>query len=187
MFYPAIAAEAALMPLTIARSFSSVVAAAATTQLLSCIPSSSSEEEDAIVQRALALIEARFKRGPVLNSPQVVRDFLRLQLAAEPNEVFAVLFLDAQQQVLAYEPLFYGTATQTSVYPRVVLQRALELNASGVILAHNHPSGVTEPSRADELLTQTLKSTLNLAEVRVLDHFIVGAGQPLSFAERGLL
>ena len=144
------------------------------------------EDEDAIIHRAIALTEQRcFRRGPVLNSPQIVRDFLRLKLAAEPNEVFAVLFLDAQQRVLAYEPLFFGTATQTSVYPRVVLQRALELNASNVILAHNHPSGVTEPSRADELLTQTLKSTLHLADVTVLDHFIVGEGQPLSFAERG--
>ncbi len=180
------AAEAVLVPTSIVQSLTA--AAAAAVKLLSCMPSSSLEDEDAIIRRAIALIEQRcFTRGPVLNSPQVVRDFLRLKLAAEPNEVFAVLFLDAQQKVLAYEPLFYGTATQTSVYPRVVLQRALELNACNVILAHNHPSGSTEPSRADELLTQTLKTTLHLADVTVLDHFIVGTGQPLSFAERGLL
>jgi DNA repair protein RadC len=181
-----LAAEAVHLPVSVIHSLTTAAAAAA--KLLSCMPSSSNEDEDAIIQRAIALIERRcFKRGPILNSPQVVREFLQLKLAAEPNEVFAVLFLDAQNSVLAYEPMFFGTTTQTSVYPRVVLQRALELNASNVILAHNHPSGVTEPSRADELLTQTLKSTLHLADIKVLDHFIVGAGQPFSFAEKGLL
>ena len=186
MSHAIVAAEAALVPTSIAQTLTTATAAAA--QLLSCMPSSSLEDEDAIISRAIALIERRcFTRGPMLDSPRVVRDFLQLKLAAEPNEVFAVLFLDAQNKLLAYEPMFFGTATQTSVYPRVVLQKALALNACNVILAHNHPSGVTEPSRADELLTQTLKSTLSLADVKVLDHFIVGEGQPLSFAERGLL
>lgn len=186
MSHAIVAAEAALVPTSIVQSLTAATAAAA--KLLACMPSSSPEDEDAIIRRAIALTEQRcFKPGPVLNSPQIVRDFLRLKLTDEPNEVFAVLFLDAQNTVLAYEPMFFGTVTQTSVYPRVVLQRALELNASNVILAHNHPSGVTEPSRADELLTQTLKSTLHLADITVLDHFIVGKGQPLSFAERGLL
>lgn len=181
-----LAAEAAQLPVSVVQSLTTAATAAA--KLLSCMSISSPEDEDAIIRNAIALIERRcFTRGPTLTSPQVVRDFLRLKLAAEPNEVFAVLFLDAQQRVIAYEPMFFGSTTQTSVYPRVVLKRALDLNASNVILAHNHPSGATEPSRADELLTQTLKSTLHLADIKVLDHFIVGEGQPLSFAERGLL
>jgi len=101
--------------------------------------------------------------------------------------VFAVLFLDAQHRQIACEELFRGTLTQTSVYPREVVKRALELNAGSVILAHNHPSGVLEPSRADELLTQTLKSSLNLVDVKVLDHVVVGRTGAISFAERGLM
>jgi DNA repair protein RadC len=116
-----------------------------------------------------------------------VRDYLQLQLAAREHEVFAVLFLDAQQRLLRFDEMFRGTLTQTSVYPREVVRRALALNAGAVILAHNHPSGVAEPSRADEFLTQSLKSALALVDVRVLDHFVVGKGQIVSFAERGLL
>ncbi|MCB1906635.1 MAG: DNA repair protein RadC, partial [Rhodocyclaceae bacterium] len=116
-----------------------------------------------------------------------VRDYLRLKLVAEPNEIFAVVFLDNQHQVLAFEPLFQGTVDQTSVYPRVVVQRALALNASALILAHQHPSGTTEPSAADRAITERLKSALATVDVRVLDHFIVGKGSPYSFAESGLL
>jgi DNA repair protein RadC len=101
--------------------------------------------------------------------------------------VFAVLFLDALQRLIACEEMFRGTLTQTSVYPREVVKRALELNTASVILSHNHPSGVLEPSRADELLTQTLKSSLQLVDVRVLDHVVVGRTGALSFAERGLM
>lgn len=146
------------------------------------------EDEDALIRRAIGFIERRcFQREYRVESPRDTRDFLRLKLAHEPNEVFSVLFLDAQNRVISYQPMFFGSITQTSVYPRVVVKRALELNAAAVILAHNHPSGLVEPSRADELLTQTLKSALAQVDVRVLDHIIVGEGAPCSFAERGLL
>ncbi len=144
--------------------------------------------EDWIIRQAITLLEHRiFKAGPSLSSPAAVRDYLHLKLVAEPNEIFAIVFLDSQHQVLAYEPLFKGTVDQTSVYPRVVVQRALALNASALILAHQHPSGVTEPSAADRALTDRLKAALGTVDVRVLDHFIVGKGNPYSFAEAGLL
>lgn len=146
------------------------------------------QHEDWIIQQALTLLEKRvFKAGPSLNSPAAVRDYLRLKLVEEPNEVFAVVFLDSQHQVLAYEPLFKGSIDQTSVYPRVIVQRALALNASALILAHQHPSGVTEPSTADRTLTDRLKAALAVVDIRVVDHFIVGKGNPFSFAEAGLL
>jgi DNA repair protein RadC len=146
------------------------------------------QHEDWIIRQAISLLEHRlFKAGSCLNSPAAVRDYLRLKLVAEPNEVFAAVFMDSQHKVLAYEPLFKGTVDQTSVYPRVVIQRALALNASALILAHQHPSGVTEPSAADRALTDRLKAALAMVDVRVLDHFIVGEGTPYSFAEAGLL
>ena len=110
----------------------------------------------------------------MFEAPAAVKDYLRLQLGPHPHEVFAVLFLDAQNRLLALEEMFRGTLTQTSVYPREVVKRALELRAGAVILAHNHPSGAAEPSRADEYLTQTLKSALALVDVRILDHLVVG-------------
>jgi DNA repair protein RadC len=127
------------------------------------------------------------ERGTVLGSPQAVRDYLRLKLHARPHEVFVGVFLDAQNRVIAVEELFRGTLTQTSVFPREIVKRALHYNAAAIIFAHNHPSGVAEPSRADEALTQTLKHTLALVDVKVLDHFVVGADAAMSFAERGLL
>ena len=146
------------------------------------------QHEDWIIQQAITLLEHRiFKAGPCLSSPAAVRDYLRLKLVAEPNEVFAVIFLDSQHRALAYEQLFKGSIDQTSVYPRVVVQRALALNASALILAHQHPSGVTEPSSADRALTERLKAALAMVDVRVMDHFIVGEGAPYSFAEAGLL
>jgi len=123
----------------------------------------------------------------VLNSPKQVRDYLCLKLGALPHEVFVVLFLDAQNRVLAQEELFTGTLTQTSVYPREVVKRVLHHNAASVIFAHNHPSGIAQQSRADELLTTALKQALALVDVRVLDHFVVAGNHTLSFAERGLL
>jgi len=123
-----------------------------------------------------------------LSSPGKVRDWLRLQLAARPHEVFMALWLDAQNRLLKTEELFSGTLTQTSVYPREVVKAALAHNAAAVILAHNHPSGIAEPSRADEMLTRSLKEALAMVDVKLLDHFIVaGNAPPLSFAERGLL
>ncbi|MDO9597459.1 MAG: DNA repair protein RadC [Azoarcus sp.] len=146
------------------------------------------QHEDWIIQQAIALLEERvFKAGPLLGSPAAVRDYLRMKLVVEPNEVFAVVFLDSQHQVLAYEPLFKGTVDQTSAYPRVVVQRALALNASALIMAHQHPSGVTEPSTADRALTDRLQAALALVDIRVVDHFVIGKGTPYSFAESGLL
>ncbi len=122
------------------------------------------------------------------SSPGVVRDWLRLKLASKAHEVFMALWLDAQNRLLKADELFSGTLTQTSVYPREVVKTALATNAAAVILAHNHPSGVAEPSRADEMLTRSLKEALAMVDVKVLDHFIVaGNAPPLSFAERGLL
>jgi DNA repair protein RadC len=123
----------------------------------------------------------------LFNTPQAVRDYLQLQLGGLHHEVFAVLFLDSQHRLIALEEMFRGTLTQTSVYPREVVKRALTLNASSVVLAHNHPSGTAQPSRADEALTQTLKAALALVDVRVLDHFVVTASQAVSMAELGLV
>ncbi|HET7765837.1 MAG TPA: DNA repair protein RadC [Burkholderiales bacterium] len=122
-----------------------------------------------------------------LSSPRAVRDYLRLALAGREQEVFVVLLLDAQHRVIACEELFKGTLTQTSVYPREVVKCALRHNAAAVIFAHNHPSGVAEPSHADEILTRSLKSALALVDIQVLDHFIVAGARTMSFAERGLV
>ena len=127
------------------------------------------------------------RRGSVLTSPEAVRDFLRLTLSARPHEAFMGLFLDSQHRLVAAAELFRGTLAQTSVYPREVVKAALAHNAAAVIFAHNHPSGVAEPSRADELLTQALKQALALVDIRTLDHFVVAGAQVVSFAERGLL
>jgi DNA repair protein RadC len=137
-----------------------------------------------IVTRAL---KEKLTLGGALNSPSAVREFLRLKLQSLPHEVFVCLFLDAQNRVIEIEELFRGTLTQTSVYPREVVKRALHHNCGAVIFAHNHPSGIAEPSHADETLTQALKQALALIDVRVLDHFIVAGSGVLSFAERGLL
>lgn len=126
--------------------------------------------------------------GDCLADPGAVKDLLRLRLSHLPHEVFVVLLLDAQHRLIDCVELFRGTLTQTSVYPREVVKLALERNAAGVVFAHNHPSGVAEPSSADEVLTRTLKAALALVDVRVLDHFIVaGTAVPVSFAERGLI
>ena len=122
-----------------------------------------------------------------LSSPGAVRDYLRLALSRTDKEVFLGIFLDAQNRVVGSEVLSEGTLTQTSVFPREVVKRALYHDAAAIIFAHNHPSGLTEPSRADEVLTQALKQALALVDVKVLDHFIIGANRAMSFAERGLL
>lgn len=133
------------------------------------------------------LLLEKSKTGSALTSPGSVRDYLRLSLASREHEVFVCIWLDAQHRVLEADELFRGTLTQTSVYPREVVKQALRINAAAVIFAHNHPSGVAQPSQADELLTRSLKEALLLVEVRVLDHFIVAGSQAISFAERGLL
>jgi len=126
-------------------------------------------------------------QAPVFTAPAQVRGYLMLELGGLPHEVFAALFLDSQHRLITLRTLFRGTLAQTSVYPREVVKEALACNAGAVVLAHNHPSGTAEPSRADEFLTQTLKSALALVDVRVLDHIVIGRGQSVSFAERGLL
>ena len=148
----------------------------------------SKDAEALILQQAMDIMLRR--AGAVRNSlasPQAVKDYLRLVLSGLEREEFWMVLLDAQHRVMATESLFAGTLTQTSVYPREVVKCALRHNAAAVIFSHNHPSGVAEPSHADELLTRTLKSALALVDVQVLDHFIVAGGQTLSFAERGLL
>jgi DNA repair protein RadC len=141
----------------------------------------------AVMEMARRALRETMSRGNALNSPKAVRDYLRLKLQDRPYEVFVTVFLDAQNRVLAVEELFRGTLTQTSVYPREVVKRALHHNAAALIFAHNHPSGVAEPSRSDEALTQALKQSLALVDVKVLDHFVIGGGAAMSFAERGLL
>ena len=133
-----------------------------------------------------ALLENLSASKP-LSSPEAVRNYLLAQCLSRQVEIFMGIFLDSQNRVIAAEELFHGTLNQTSVYPREVLRRALHHNAAGMIFAHNHPSGLAEPSSADEHLTRTLKQALALVDVKVLDHFIVGAGACTSFAERGLL
>jgi DNA repair protein RadC len=137
-----------------------------------------------IARRALA---QRLAEQPSFEQVQAVKDFLVMQIGALDHEVFAVLFLDARQRLIAFETLFRGTITHTAVHPREVVKRALALNAAAVVLAHNHPSGVAEPSRADELITAALRQALQLVDVKVIDHVIVGSGATVSFAERGLL
>lgn len=141
----------------------------------------------AILELARRTIGAGLQRDAVLGSPERVRQFLQLQLAGREHEVFVVLYLDAQNRLLRAEELFRGTLTQTSVYPREVVKQALRFNAAAVILAHNHPSGVAEPSRADELLTRALRDALAMVDVRVHDHLIVAGATAVSLAERGLL
>ena len=137
-----------------------------------------------LVRRAL---REELRQREVLSSPAAVRDYLRLVFLGREHEVFCCVYLDAQNRVIECEELFRGTLTQTSVYPREVVKAALRHNAAALIFAHNHPSGIAEPSHADELLTQNLKQTLALIDVKVLDHFIIAGNSALSFAERGLL
>ncbi|MEY4882551.1 MAG: hypothetical protein RIS34_405 [Pseudomonadota bacterium] len=141
----------------------------------------------AVLELARRAMAQQLKQRTVFETPDAVKHYLQLHLAGKPHEVFAVLFLDVQNRLLSLEELFRGTLTQTSVYPREVVLRALHHQAAAVVLAHNHPSGSVQPSRADEALTQTLKAALALVDVRVLDHVIVGAGEALSMAERGLM
>lgn len=141
----------------------------------------------AVMEMSRRALDMQMRQGDVLGSPSAVRDYLRFTLKDRPYEVFAAVFLDAQNRVIGQEELFRGTLTQTSVYPREVVKRALARNAASLILAHNHPSGVAEASQADRLLTQQLRQALSLVDVRVLDHFIVAGTQILSFAETGLL
>ena len=142
---------------------------------------------EAALELARRSLKDELRTGSALTSPGAVRDYLRLAIADLQHEVFVCLWLDAQHRVLAFEELFRGTLTQTSVYPREIVKAGLKANAAAVIFAHNHPSGAAQPSQADELLTRNLKDALALVDVKVLDHFIVAGRQAISFAERGLL
>jgi DNA repair protein RadC len=144
-------------------------------------------ELSAVLELARRALAERLKERAVFGSFETVQQYLQLHLATRPHEIFAVLFLDAQHRLIAMEELFRGTLNQTSVYPREVVTRALHHHAAAVILAHNHPSGDVEPSRADALLTQNLGAALALVDVRVLDHVIVGPGRALSMSRRGLI
>jgi DNA repair protein RadC len=137
-----------------------------------------------LARRALS---EKMREQPILHSPDVVKDFLRLSLAREASEVFAVVYLDAQHKLIAFEIPFRGTLTQTSVYPREIVKGALARNAAAVVFAHNHPSGMTRPSDADIRLTEALKRALALVDVMVIDHIVVGRAESFSFAEQGML
>jgi DNA repair protein RadC len=141
----------------------------------------------AAIELARRSLQEKLKASAALSSPQAVRDYLRLKLAARKEEVFLCIWLDAQHKAIDIQQAFTGTLTQTSVYPREIVKAALRYNAAAVIFAHNHPSGVAQPSQSDELLTRNLRDALALVEVKVLDHFVVAGHQAISFAERGLL
>lgn len=141
----------------------------------------------AVMEVARRCLKEDLSSASALTSPGAVRDYLRLAISNREHEVFVCLWLDAQHRVIASEELFRGTLTQTSVYPREIVKAGLKANAAAVIFAHNHPSGVAQPSQADELLTRNLKEALSLVDIKVLDHFVVAGHQTLSFAERGLL
>ena len=139
----------------------------------------------AVLEMGRRHLAERLRRDSALESPQAVRDYLKALLRHEPHEVFGCLFMDSKHRMLAFEVLFRGSTDSASVYPRQVVKRALVHNAAAVIFCHNHPSGITDPSEADRTLTQRLTEALDLIEVRVLDHFIVGDGEPLSMVEHG--
>ncbi len=141
----------------------------------------------AVLEIARRHLQGELKRGESLTSPRQSADFLTARLRHYPHEVFAVLFLDNRHRVLRFEEMFRGTIDAASVHPREVVKRALALNAAAVILAHNHPSGVAEPSGADQRITERLRDALGLVEIRLLDHFVIGDGEPVSLAERGML
>lgn len=142
-------------------------------------------DEDETIARALDILSSRAKVGDNLSSPAIVRDWMRLRLGDLEHECFAVVYLNSQNSAIEFDIMFRGTLTQTSVYPREIVKAALAHNAAGVILAHNHPSGVVEASQADRMLTDTLKTALGMVDVKVLDHFIVSQSSFLSFAEKG--
>jgi DNA repair protein RadC len=163
----------------------SIINETVVTQILPTL--SRSDEEDQAIAQALAILQSRLRTRPVLSNLDTVKSFLRLQSQGLTHEVFAVMYLDSQHQLIEYERLFRGTLTHTSVYPREVVKQALAKNAASVILHHNHPSGTCRPSRADEALTQCLANALRLVDVRVLDHVITSAEGVFSMAQEQML
>lgn len=159
------------------------------TALTNCrgIGPAKSAQLSAVLEMAHRFLQARMEKGESLSDPEITRQFLQIQLGGYTREVFACLFLDNQHRLIKYEELFFGTIDGASVHPREVVKKALEFNAAAVIFAHNHPSGMSEPSQADKSMTARLCSALGLVEIRVLDHLVVGDSEITSFAERGLL
>ena len=145
------------------------------------------EERESVISLALSILARKHRRGSALTSPEATLAYLRLEIGERHNELFGVLFLDNRHRVIAKEELFYGTIDGASVHPRVVVSRALTLNAAAVVFYHNHPSGVAEPSQSDLRITQRLKDALALVDIRVLDHLVVSTEDSTSFAQRGLL
>lgn len=143
--------------------------------------------DEEILQAARDVMKRRLQRGTALTSPDLTREFLNVHLGPYEHEVFAAIWLDNRHRVIAFEELFRGTIDGASVHPREVVKASMKFNAAACILAHNHPSGVTEPSQADMKITQRLKEALGLIDVRVIDHLVIGEGPACSFAERGLL
>ncbi|MDE2098486.1 MAG: DNA repair protein RadC [Patescibacteria group bacterium] len=146
-----------------------------------------SPAEQATIDAARALLARRVRRGAALSSPKATQDYLTLRLGDREAETFCVLYLDNRHRLIEFREEFQGTIDGASVHPREIVKRALAFNAAAVIIAHNHPSGVAEPSRADEMITERLKAALALVDVRLLDHFLVAGGECLSFAEKGLV
>jgi len=144
-------------------------------------------EKQSLITLAMKVLAIKHRAGRALSKPEETRNYLRLRLADYRNEVFGCLFLDNRHRIIAVRELFQGTIDGASVHPRVVVQQAMEVNAAAMVFFHNHPSGVAEPSRADEMLTRRLSEALALVDVRVLDHFVVSGGESVSFAERGLI
>lgn len=145
-------------------------------------------QENQLIEEAKRILYARCKNQPdVFTTPAAAKDYLRLQLAEKQQEVFVALFLTSQHQLIAYQELFKGSIDSCSVYPREVVKEAIRLNAAAVIFAHNHPSGIADPSQSDRRITERLKAALQLIDVNVLDHFIIGEGEVFSFAEKGYL
>ena len=140
-----------------------------------------------VVSGARRKLRAKFRKGKAIRSPSDTEEFLIAELATEPHEIFCCIYLDNRHRIITFDRAFHGTIDGTSVYPRVIVKRALDLNSAAVIFAHQHPSGVAEPSQADERITQRLKSALELVDIRVLDHFVVGGDTVVSLASRGLL
>ena len=144
-------------------------------------------EKQSAVTLAMKVLAIKHRAGRSLSNPEETRNYLRLRLADYQNEVFGSVFLDSRHRILALRELFQGTIDGASIHPRVVVQQTLTMNAAALVLFHNHPSGVAEPSHADEAITRKLKDALALVDVRVLDHFVVSAGESVSFAQRGLI
>lgn len=146
-----------------------------------------SPDQETTIREAIGILENRLQSSEVFSSPTVVKQFCQLNIAREKDEYFCCLFLDSQHRLIAFERVFRGTIDGASVYPRVIVRRALELNAAATIFTHNHPSGLAEPSQADIRITERLKEALNLIDIRTLDHIVVGTIDSVSMAERGLI